>query len=56
MNGIVWGVIWLIQAFVFFAAGIIVGLVSFKVRFDGPHADAFNDAQHLFSFFHLAIC
>jgi len=28
----VWGVIWLIIAFVFFAAGIIVGLVAFKVR------------------------
>ncbi|KAI0323853.1 hypothetical protein GY45DRAFT_1332179 [Cubamyces sp. BRFM 1775] len=26
----VWGVIWLIQAFIFFAAGIIVGLVAFK--------------------------
>ena len=28
----VWGVIWLIQAFVFFAAGIIIGIVAFKVR------------------------
>ena len=27
----VWGVIWLIIAFIFFAAGVIVGLVSFKV-------------------------
>jgi Peptidase M50B-like len=27
----VWGFIWLIQAFVFFGLGIIVGLVSFKV-------------------------
>lgn len=27
----VWGVIWLIQAIVFFALGIIVGLVAFKV-------------------------
>ncbi|OJT13013.1 hypothetical protein TRAPUB_10422 [Trametes pubescens] len=26
----VWGVIWLIQAFAFFAAGIIIGLVAFK--------------------------
>jgi len=26
----VWGVIWLLQAFVFFAAGIIVGLIAFK--------------------------
>jgi len=26
----VWGVIWLIQAFIFFAFGIIVGLVAFK--------------------------
>ena len=29
---LVWGVIWLIQAFAFFAAGVIVGLVAFKVR------------------------
>jgi len=28
----VWGVIWLIQATIFFALGIIVGLVAFKVR------------------------
>ncbi|KAJ8454163.1 hypothetical protein ONZ45_g19410 [Pleurotus djamor] len=27
----VWGVIWLIQAFVFFGLGVIVGLVAFKV-------------------------
>jgi hypothetical protein len=27
----VWGVIWLIQALIFFALGIIVGLVAFKV-------------------------
>ncbi|ESK92240.1 hypothetical protein Moror_4772 [Moniliophthora roreri MCA 2997] len=26
----VWGVIWLIQAFIFFALGVIVGLVAFK--------------------------
>jgi len=26
----VWGVIWLIQAFIFFAVGVIVGLVAFK--------------------------
>ncbi|KAL1947254.1 hypothetical protein VTO73DRAFT_14215 [Trametes versicolor] len=26
----VWGVIWLIQAFAFFAAGIVIGLVAFK--------------------------
>jgi len=26
----VWGIIWLIQAFIFFALGIIVGLVAFK--------------------------
>jgi len=26
----VWGVIWLIQAFIYFALGIIVGLVAFK--------------------------
>lgn len=29
----VWGVIWLIQAIIFFALGVIVGLVAFKVRF-----------------------
>lgn len=28
----VWGVIWLIQAFIFFALGVIVGLVAFKVH------------------------
>jgi hypothetical protein len=28
---LVWGVIWLIQAIIFFVAGIIVGLVAFKV-------------------------
>jgi hypothetical protein len=27
----VWGVLWLIIAFIFFALGIIVGLVAFKV-------------------------
>jgi hypothetical protein len=27
----VWGVIWLIQALIFFAVGVIVGLVAFKV-------------------------
>ncbi|KAJ7168168.1 peptidase M50B-like-domain-containing protein [Mycena crocata] len=26
----VWGVIWLIQAFIFFAAGVLVGLAAFK--------------------------
>jgi len=29
---LVWGFIWLIQAFIFFALGVIVGLVAFKVR------------------------
>ena len=28
----VWGVIWLIIAFIFFAAGVLVGLVLFKVE------------------------
>ena len=28
----VWGVIWLIIAFIFFAAGILVGLAVFKVE------------------------
>ena len=27
-----WGVLWLIIAFAFFAAGVIVGLAAFKVR------------------------
>jgi hypothetical protein len=27
----VWGVIWLIQAIIMFAVGVIVGLVAFKV-------------------------
>jgi hypothetical protein len=29
----VWGVLWLVIAIGFFAAGVIVGLVAFKVRF-----------------------
>ena len=29
--GLVWGVIWLLVAFLFFAAGILVGLAAFKV-------------------------
>lgn len=29
---LVWGFIWMIQAVIFFALGVIVGLVSFKVR------------------------
>ena len=28
----VWGVVWLIQALIFFALGVIVGLVAFKVK------------------------
>jgi len=28
---LVWGFIWMIQAVIFFALGVIVGLVSFKV-------------------------
>jgi len=28
----VWGVIWLIIAFIFFAAGVLVGLALFKVK------------------------
>lgn len=28
---LVWGVLWLLIAFVFFALGVIVGLVAFKV-------------------------
>lgn len=34
INAIVWGVIWLIIAFVFFGAGVIVGIVAFKVLFN----------------------
>ena len=29
----VWGVIWLIIAFIFFISGVLVGLVAFKVRY-----------------------
>jgi hypothetical protein len=29
----VWGVIWLIIAFLFFILGVFVGLIAFKVRF-----------------------
>ncbi|KAI0628735.1 peptidase M50B-like-domain-containing protein [Trametes polyzona] len=36
----VWGVIWLIQAFAFFAAGVIVGLVAFKQSAAQQKADA----------------
>jgi len=39
----VWGVIWLIIAFAFFALGIIVGLVAFKES----AAQQASDAQHL---------
>jgi hypothetical protein len=28
---LVWGFIWLVQAFVYFALGVVVGLVAFKV-------------------------
>lgn len=28
----VWGIIWLLQAIIMFAAGVIIGLVAFKVR------------------------
>jgi hypothetical protein len=34
INAIVWGVIWLIIAFVFFGLGLIVGIVVFKVLFN----------------------
>jgi hypothetical protein len=34
----VWGVIWLIIAFMYFAAGILVGLVAFKVLTSSPSA------------------
>ncbi|KAJ6488626.1 peptidase M50B-like-domain-containing protein [Mycena vitilis] len=36
----VWGVIWLIQAFVFFAAGVLVGLAAFKESTAQQKADA----------------
>ncbi|KAF9464600.1 peptidase M50B-like-domain-containing protein [Collybia nuda] len=36
----VWGVIWLIQAFVFFALGVIVGLVAFKQSSDQQKTDS----------------
>jgi hypothetical protein len=31
----VWGVIWLVIAFIFFILGILVGIIAFKVRY--PH-------------------
>ncbi|EIW85546.1 hypothetical protein CONPUDRAFT_98645 [Coniophora puteana RWD-64-598 SS2] len=36
----VWGVIWLIQAFIFFALGVIVGLVAFKQSFAQQKSDS----------------
>ncbi|GLB37114.1 putative peptidase M50B-like [Lyophyllum shimeji] len=36
----VWGVIWLIQAFIFFALGVIVGLVAFKQSAAQQKADS----------------
>ncbi|KAF4574669.1 hypothetical protein EYR36_006019 [Pleurotus pulmonarius] len=36
----VWGVIWLIQAFIFFGLGVIVGLVSFKQNKEQQQADS----------------
>ncbi|RDX52833.1 hypothetical protein OH76DRAFT_1400076 [Lentinus brumalis] len=36
----VWGVIWLIQAFAFFAAGIIIGIVAFKQSAEQQKEDA----------------
>ncbi|KAI0781439.1 peptidase M50B-like-domain-containing protein [Trametes elegans] len=36
----VWGVIWLIQAFAFFAAGILVGIVAFKQSAEQQKKDA----------------
>lgn len=34
ISATVWGVIWLIIAFIFFAAGVIVGIAAFKVLFN----------------------
>jgi F0F1-type ATP synthase membrane subunit c/vacuolar-type H+-ATPase subunit K len=39
---VVWGVLWLIIALIFFAAGIIVGLVAFKQS----AAQQKEDAKH----------
>ncbi|KDR81961.1 hypothetical protein GALMADRAFT_240311 [Galerina marginata CBS 339.88] len=36
----VWGFIWLVQAFVFFGLGVIVGLVAFKQNLEQQKADA----------------
>ena len=48
---VVWGVIWLIQAFAFFVAGVLIGLVAFKVRTFSRTAEAIHDnvtlATHL---------
>ena len=38
----VWGVIWLIIAFCFFAGGVLVGLVAFKVRSYPIHGYTFG--------------
>jgi hypothetical protein len=37
---IVWGVLWLIIALIFFAAGLIVGLVAFKQSVEQQKEDA----------------
>ncbi|KAH7890036.1 peptidase M50B-like-domain-containing protein [Phlebopus sp. FC_14] len=38
----IWGIIWLLIAFIFFAAGVIVGIVAFKAS----SADFYQDASH----------
>jgi len=56
----VWGVIWLIQAFAFFVAGIVVGLVAFKqsqeqqiadsshfLPLPGQHSSAFSNSPNV---------
>ena len=42
ITAIVWGVLWLIIAFCFFAAGVIVGLVEFKVRMLSQNSKRYN--------------
>lgn len=36
----VWGFVWLVVAFIFFAAGILVGLVAFKQNVEQQKADS----------------
>ncbi len=45
----VWGVIWLVIAFIFFILGILVGIVAFKVRYSGGGGDNLGSGSYSFS-------